>query len=104
MNSKRQSKAGCAPGMLCTTPLGAFRDWECGDSAPAQKRFDAEGKALELALTKSFRIRNEAIKSRKRGIGPVPAGPNEGVASQFSTLRSSYPLDFRAKTDRSASF
>ena len=30
---------------------------------PAQKTFDAEGEALERALTKSFRIRNEAIKS-----------------------------------------
>jgi hypothetical protein len=30
---------------------------------PVQKTFDAEGEALEHALTKSFRIRNEAIKS-----------------------------------------
>jgi hypothetical protein len=30
---------------------------------PAQKTFDAEGEALEHALTKSFRIRNDAIKS-----------------------------------------
>jgi hypothetical protein len=30
---------------------------------PAQKTFDAEGEALEYALTKSFRIRKEAIKS-----------------------------------------
>src|SRR6202040_2326295 len=30
---------------------------------PAQKTFDAEGEALEHALTKSFRVRNEAIKS-----------------------------------------
>src|ERR1700684_3994498 len=30
---------------------------------PAQKTFDAEGEVLEHALTKSFRIRNEAIKS-----------------------------------------
>jgi hypothetical protein len=30
---------------------------------PAQKTFDAEGEALERGLTKSFRIRNEAIKS-----------------------------------------
>jgi hypothetical protein len=29
---------------------------------PAQKTFDAEGEVLEHALTKSFRIRNEAIK------------------------------------------
>jgi hypothetical protein len=32
-------------------------------SPPAQKTFDAEGEALEYALTKSFRLRNEAIKS-----------------------------------------
>ena len=30
---------------------------------PAQKAFDAEGEILEHALTKSFRIRNEPIKS-----------------------------------------
>jgi hypothetical protein len=30
---------------------------------PAQKSFDAEGEALERALTKSLRIRNDAIKS-----------------------------------------
>ena len=30
---------------------------------PAQKTFDAEGEALNHALTKSFRLRNEAIKS-----------------------------------------
>src|ERR1700686_2729426 len=50
----------------------------------AQKTFDAEGEILEKALTKSFRIRNEAIKSlcssvrRFRGAGkevlvPCPA-------------------------------
>ena len=31
--------------------------------ASAQKTFDAEGEILEHALTKSYRIRNEAIKS-----------------------------------------
>jgi hypothetical protein len=31
--------------------------------APAQKTFDAEGEILEHAFTRSFRIRNEAIKS-----------------------------------------
>jgi hypothetical protein len=30
---------------------------------PVQKTFDAEGEVLEHALTKSFRIRNDAIKS-----------------------------------------
>jgi hypothetical protein len=30
---------------------------------PAQRTFDAEGEALEHALTKSFRLRNDAIKS-----------------------------------------
>ena len=30
---------------------------------PAQKTFDAEGEALEHALTRSFRIRNDAIKN-----------------------------------------
>jgi hypothetical protein len=30
---------------------------------PAQKTFDAEGEVLEHALTKSFRIRNDAIES-----------------------------------------
>jgi hypothetical protein len=39
---------------------------DLGDGAiplPTQKTFDAEGEALKHALTKSFRIRNEAIKS-----------------------------------------
>jgi hypothetical protein len=31
--------------------------------APAQMTFNAEGEILEHALTKSFRIRNEAMKS-----------------------------------------
>jgi hypothetical protein len=39
---------------------------------PAQKTFDAEGEALEHALTRFFRLRNDAIKSRwrsrKRGL------------------------------------
>jgi hypothetical protein len=30
---------------------------------PAQRTFDAEGEILEHALTKSYRIRNEAMKS-----------------------------------------
>jgi hypothetical protein len=30
---------------------------------PAQKTFDAEGEILEHALTKSFRLQNDAIKS-----------------------------------------
>jgi hypothetical protein len=30
---------------------------------PAQKTFDAEGEVLEHALTKSFQIRNQAIRS-----------------------------------------
>jgi hypothetical protein len=30
---------------------------------PAQKTFEAEGETLEHALTKSFRLRNEAMKS-----------------------------------------
>jgi hypothetical protein len=30
---------------------------------PAQKTLDAEGETLEHALTKSFRLRNDAIKS-----------------------------------------
>jgi hypothetical protein len=30
---------------------------------PAQKTFDAEGEVLEHALTKSFRIRNDATES-----------------------------------------
>jgi hypothetical protein len=39
---------------------------DLGDAAippPPQKTFDAEGEILEHALTKSFGIRNEAIKS-----------------------------------------
>jgi hypothetical protein len=35
---------------------------------PAQKTFDAEGEILEHGLTKSFRIRNEAIKSLRSSV------------------------------------
>jgi hypothetical protein len=45
------------------TPLGSFRDGEHCNPPPAQKTFDAEGEILEHALTKSFRIRNDAIRS-----------------------------------------
>ena len=48
---------------LAETSLGSLRLRKRCDLAPAQKTFDAEGEALEHALTKSFRIRNEAIKS-----------------------------------------
>ncbi len=37
--------------------------WRSQSEVTAQKTFDAEGEALEHALTKSFRIRNEAIKN-----------------------------------------
>jgi hypothetical protein len=50
---------GCSP----KTSLGSFRDWKLGIPPTGEKTFDAEGEALEHALTKSFRIRNEAIKS-----------------------------------------
>jgi hypothetical protein len=36
----------------------------------AQKTFDAEGEILEHALTKSFRIRNEAIKNLCSSVCP----------------------------------
>jgi hypothetical protein len=36
--------------------------WQTEIPPPAQKTFDAEGEILEHALTKSLRIRNEAIK------------------------------------------
>jgi hypothetical protein len=43
---------------------------------PAQKTFDAEGEVLEHALTKSFRIRNDAIKAcappRYAAFGTLP--------------------------------
>src|ERR1700731_4651878 len=35
----------------------------------AQKTFDAEGEILEHALTKSFRLRNEAIKGLCSSVG-----------------------------------
>ena len=38
-------------------------DLERRDAATGPETFDAEGEILEHALTKSFRIRNEAIKS-----------------------------------------
>jgi hypothetical protein len=43
--------------------LVLFRGWNVAIPPPAQNTFDAEGEALEHALTKSFRIRNEAIKN-----------------------------------------
>jgi hypothetical protein len=48
---------------LAGTPLGSFGDRKHFDSAPVQRTFDAEGEVLEHALTKSFLVRNEAIKS-----------------------------------------
>ena len=45
------------------TSLGSFRDWNIAIPPSTQKTFDAEGEILEHALTRSFRIRNEAIKS-----------------------------------------
>jgi hypothetical protein len=48
---------------IAATPFGSFRGRTRCDPAPAQKSFDAEGEALERALTKSLRIRNDAIKS-----------------------------------------
>jgi hypothetical protein len=50
-------------GCFATTPIGSFGSGQRRDPDPTQKTFDAEGEALEHALTKSFRIRNEAIKS-----------------------------------------
>jgi hypothetical protein len=48
---------------LAETPLGSLRDRKRCDSTSGPEDFDAEGEALEHALTKTFRIRNEAIKS-----------------------------------------
>jgi hypothetical protein len=45
------------------TPLGISEEGNITIPPPAQKTFYAEGKAFEHALTKSFGIRNEAIKS-----------------------------------------
>jgi hypothetical protein len=49
---------------FCNVLLRAFLPkWQRRDPAQTQKTFDAEGEALEHALTKSFRIWNGAIKS-----------------------------------------
>src|ERR1700737_2904605 len=61
---KRQSRADCALGMCCRDSAWFSPRWEMfAIPPPVQKTFDAEGEILEHALTKSFRIRNEAIKS-----------------------------------------
>jgi hypothetical protein len=63
-SQNRQRKAGCALGMSCSDFDWFFPRLETSPIPPlAQKTFDAEGEALEHALTKSLRIRNEVIKS-----------------------------------------
>src|SRR5580692_10023672 len=44
----------------------------------AQKTFDAEGEILEYALTKSLRIRNEAIKSLCSSVRRFRDATNQG--------------------------
>jgi hypothetical protein len=54
---------GSALGLPCGGSDWFFRDGQRGDSGTAQKAFDAKGEILQDALTKSFRIRNAAMKS-----------------------------------------
>ena len=56
---------------------------------PAQKTFDAEGEALEYALTKSFRIRNEAIRSLCSSVTPLPRRHYQGRMQKRLSARSS---------------
>src|ERR1700730_15641400 len=44
-------------------PVSSLRGWKRCHPTRAQKTFDAEGEVLAHAVTRSFRIRNEAIKS-----------------------------------------
>ena len=57
--SKQSTRLAC----LAETPFGSFRGRKRRDPASGSQYLDAEGEILEHALTKSFRIRNEVIKS-----------------------------------------
>ena len=60
---KHQSRVDCGLGMFCRDSARFFpRPENAAIPPPAQKTFDAEGEILEHPLTKSFRMRNDAIK------------------------------------------
>jgi hypothetical protein len=61
MRWKFQSKGCCGLGTFCKSSARFLP--RLAIPPPARKTFDAEGEALEHTLTKSFRIRNEAMKS-----------------------------------------
>src|SRR5580704_11641727 len=59
----------CAPSLsLLHRNAGSSSRGGVAISPPAQKTFDAEGEALEHALRKSFRLRNDAIKSLRSSV------------------------------------
>src|ERR1700719_1584074 len=57
---------------------------------PAQKTFDAEGEILGHALTKSLRIRNEAIKSLCSSVRGTPL-PGRHDQGRMQRRLSAYP-------------
>ena len=68
-SQNRQSRAACALGMFLQRIRLVLSETEnVVIPPPAQKTFDAEGEILEHALTKSFRLRNEAMKSLRTSV------------------------------------
>jgi hypothetical protein len=63
MSWKHQSRAVACLERAAKAPHGTLGDGKVAIPPPAQKTFDAEGEVLENALRKSFRLRNDAIKS-----------------------------------------
>jgi hypothetical protein len=63
-NWTRRSRSDCVSGnVLQRLRLVLSEAGNVAIPPPAQKTFDAEGEILEHALTKSLRIRNDAIRS-----------------------------------------
>jgi hypothetical protein len=65
---------------------------------PAQKTFDAEGEALEHALMKTFRIRNEAIKSLAADL--IDVRKRRVCSASFATARAGLRLSGEATAPR----
>ena len=60
---KHQSRVDCGLGMFCNGSDWFCLNWETSRFRHRPtKTFDAEGEILEHPLTKSFRMRNDAIK------------------------------------------
>jgi hypothetical protein len=60
---------------------------------PTQKTFDAEGEILEHALTKSFRHRNDAIKTLCSSVRSIPRRNHKGRMQKRLSARSPGALE-----------